>query len=277
MSSHYSTTRYEDVSLHWTLGGVDTRGRLHKDIVRGAVPIPFPHRAVALAHKIQFTAPNFPLLTTLLLVAKTKNGEVVAQNFVHFFVSPGYPPEREEADRALVLRGTPANWTSAEWSAGGADRDKEKAEDCCYGGGHGFFEWDLHLEGADLKKARRVKLLCEASSHRTDSPQTDDDVFPTTLQISLNGTALYQGVLRNHPHDSRGVLSYWRGGVGGYGYLIHAIAEGETLQRVIEGASNGSIKLRCAVPRDALTRGGLTIYGAECGRFPVSPTVIIEW
>ena len=30
-------------------------------------------------------------------------------------------------------------------------------------------------------------------------------------------------------------------------------------------------------PQDALAQGGLTIYGAECGRFPVCPTVIVEW
>jgi hypothetical protein len=23
--------------------------------------------------------------------------------------------------------------------------------------------------------------------------------------------------------------------------------------------------------------GGLTLYGAECGRYPVCPTVIVEW
>jgi len=276
-SSHYSTQQYTDVSLHWCLGGIDTRGRIHKDIVRGSIPIPFPHRQVALAQKIEFEAPDFPLLGTFLILAKTKRGEVIAQNFVHYFVSPGYPPEREETDRALVLRGTPSSWTGAEWSGGTADRDKERVEDACYGAGHGFFEWDLHLDGADLAKARRVKILCEASSHRTDFPQTDDDVFPTTLDISLNGTRLYQGVLRNHPHDSRGVLSYWRGGVGAYGYLVHAIAEGDTLQKVIGGAQNGSLKLRCSVPADALAKGGLTIYGAECGRFPLCPTVIIEW
>ena len=72
-------------------------------------------------------------------------------------------------------------------------------------------------------------------------------------------------------------LSYWRGGVGAYGYLVHAIAEGDTLQKVIGGAQNGSLKLRCSVPADALAKGGLTIYGAECGRFPLCPTVIIEW
>jgi hypothetical protein len=276
-SSHYSTKRHTDVSLHWTLGGIDDRGRIHKDIIRGSSPIPFPHRQVAPAHKVEFEAPGFPLLATLLIVAKTRRGEVVAQNFIHYFISPGYPPEREEINRALVLRGTPSSWSAAEWSAGSAEREKERAEDACYGVGHGYFEWDLHLNGADLTKARRLKILCEASSHRADFPQTDDDVFPTTLDISLNDTRLYHGVLRNHPHDSRGVLSYWRGGVGAYGYLIHATAEGETLQKVIGGAHNGSLKLRCSVPADALAQGGLTIYGAECGRFPLCPTVIIEW
>jgi len=31
------------------------------------------------------------------------------------------------------------------------------------------------------------------------------------------------------------------------------------------------------VPADAPFRGGLTIYGAESGRYPICPTVIAEW
>src|SRR6185436_9164186 len=114
-------------------------------------------------------------------------------------------------DRDLVLRGAPGGWTRAEWTGSSLDRDKERAEDCSYGFGHGFFEWHLPLQDVDLHKARRIKLICEASSHRVDAPQTDEDIFPTTLAISLNGMTLYKGILRNHPHDARGVLSYWRG------------------------------------------------------------------
>ena len=76
-------------------------------------------------------------------------------------------------------------------------------------------------------------------------------------------------------HDSRGVLSYWRGGVGAYGYLIHAFAENEILRQI--AASKDSLRLRFTVPADGLAQGGLSIYGAECGRFPVCPTVILEW
>ena len=110
-----------------------------------------------------------------------------------------------------------------------------------------------------------------------DSPQTDADIFPTTLQLSLNNVPIYKGVLRNHPHDARGVLSYLRGGAGAYGYLVHAFAEGDLLRQIAASDGDGSLRLRCAVPPDALPVGGLTIYGAECGRYPVCPTVIVEW
>ena len=276
-SAHFSTRKYEDVSLFWHLGGIDTRGGLRRDLDGGRVAIPFPHRQVAHAHTIELRMPNENMLCTLLLEARTREGTTVAFNYVDYFVSAGYPPEREEVARALVLRGGPATWSKAEWSGGAGDREKERAEDCCYGFGHGFFEWELPLQDADLRKARRIKLICEASSHRVDAPQTDEEIFPTTLAISLNGVALYKGTLRNHPHDARGVLSYWRGGVGGYGYLVHAVAEKKLLQEIADRAENRQLTARFEVPADALAQGGLTIYGAECGRFPVSPTVIIEW
>jgi hypothetical protein len=217
------------------------------------------------------------MLCTLLLCANGADGTRVASNFIHCFASSGYPPEREEASRSLVLRALPAMWTAAQWSGESSDREKAQADDYCDGQGHGFFEWVLPLGRADLNRARRIRVLCEASSHRSDTPQTDAQTFPTTLQIYLNDICLYRAVLRNHPHDARGVLSYWRGGFGAYGYLAHTVVEAALIKQIAGAGSNGSLRLRCAVASDALARGGLTLYGAECGRFPICPTVIIEW
>jgi hypothetical protein len=276
-SSHFSTRPFRQVALDWRMGGVDDRGRLHQDLARGRVPIAFPHRQVAPAHKIELRMPDVRMVCTLRLTAVTEQGESIAENFVNYFVSPGYPPDREETPRALVLRGAPSNWARAEWSGGAGKRDNERVEDSCYGFGHGFFEWVLPLGGADLSRARRLRVLCEASSHRIDTPQTDADVFPTTFRMSLNGVPVYQAVLRNHPHDSRGVLSYLRGGVGAYGYPAYALAEGQLLADIGQKVVDDALHLRCEVPSDALAQGGLTVYGAECGRFPVCPTVAIEW
>jgi hypothetical protein len=276
-SSHYSSKEYGGVSLHWHLGGTDPKGRLHQNLVTGRAPISFPHRRVAEAHTIELNLPSAPMLCTLWLDARTADGVSVAQNFVQYFLSSAYPPDREDADRSLILRGAPANWAAAEWSGGTGEREKERAEDCCYGFGHGFFEWRIPVETADLERSRRIKVLCEASSHRIDSPQTDDDIFPTTLRISVNDVRLHESMLRNHPHDARGSLSYLRGGVGAYGYLVNAVAQGEQLQQVIRNRAEGVLRFRCSVPADALAQGGLTLYGAECGRFPVCPTIILEW
>ena len=277
-SSHYSSVPQKDITLQWRLGGMDTRGRLLQDLDRGAVPIAFPHRTVAHAHDIALAMPDFPVLATLSVQAVKADGSVVARNFVHYFVTDGYPPTREELPRTLVVRGTPADWVNSEWTGWSPDREIERAHDACYGHGHGYFEWLLPIGNADITKARRLRLLCEASAHRVDAPQTDDDIYPTTLEMHLNGVHVCETTLRNHPHDARGVLSYLRaGGKGGYGYLAHAFAEGPLLRRIVGGHGGNQLRLRCGVPKKAVAQGGLTIYGAECGRYPVSPTVIIEW
>ncbi|MCI0748302.1 MAG: glycoside hydrolase family 2, partial [Verrucomicrobia subdivision 3 bacterium] len=193
--------------------------------------------------------PDFTALTTLAVEACGADGTVIAQNFVHYFVSSGYPPAREELPRLLVIRGTPPDWTASEWSGGAIDRERERAEDACFGHGHGYFEWLLPLGDADLVKARRLRVLCEASSRRVDSPQTDDDIFPTNFEMLVNGVRVYEAMLRNHPHDARGVLSYLRGGKGAYGYLAHAFAEGPLLRRIVGGQAGDRLRLRCAVPK----------------------------
>ncbi|HLX71657.1 MAG TPA: glycoside hydrolase family 2 TIM barrel-domain containing protein, partial [Verrucomicrobiae bacterium] len=276
-SSHFSSQAYKNVSLLWEMGGMDTRGRVYQDLALGRVPIKFPHRKVAHAHTVEVKMPDTPMLCTLLVSARSADGQVLAQNFLNFFCNGIYPSAREEMPRALVLRGLPSDWTAAEWSGEFGDRDKSHAEDSCYGFGHGYFEWKIPVAGVDITKARRLKVVCEASSHRIDAPQTDADIFPTTLQISLNDLPVYHGVLRNHPHDARGVLSYLRGGKGAYGYLVHAFAEGDLLKQISAHNGDGFLRLRCSVPADAVAMGGLTIYGAECGRYPVCPTVIVEW
>jgi hypothetical protein len=276
-SSHYSSRHHTDVLLHWEMGGMDTRGQIHQNLALGRVPIPFPHRKVAPAHTLELKMPDSPMLCTLLVSARTAEGEALARNFLNFLVSDGYPPAREETQRALILRGAPGQWSAAEWSGESGNAEKARAEDSCFGFGHGFFEWTLPLQGADLSKARRLKVICEASSHRADNPQTDADLHSTTLRMELNGVRVYESVLRNHPHDARGVLSYMRGGVGAYGYVVHAFAEADLLRQIAAAGTDDALRLRCAVPAEAGVIGGLTIYGAECGRFPVCPTVIVEW
>ena len=121
-----------------------------------------------------------------------------------------------------------------------------------------------------------LALLVTMGATRSLDPAV---VNPHTVKVTLENehVRVFEAVLRNHPHDSRGVLSYLRGGKGAYGYLNHAYAEGDLLRQIAEQVKGDHLRLRCAVPEHALAPGGLTIYGAECGRYPVCPTVIVEW
>jgi hypothetical protein len=276
-SSHYSNRKHQNVILSWRLSGVDSVGRQHQDITRGTVPIPFPHRRVAHAHTIEFELPNQTMLCALDVEAlEVENGESVAQNFIQFFVTSGYPPAREDIPRCTILRARPADWAREQWNGYSGNREEESNQDMAWGYGQGFFEYDFPTEGIDLRNANRARVLCEASSRRIDTPQTDADKFPTSLQMVLNGVRIFEEILPNHPHDSRGVLTYLRGGAGAYGYLASATVEGALFKQIAESAHT-HLTLTLAVPPTAMAQHGLQIYGAESGRFPVAPTIAIEW
>lgn len=137
------------------------------------------------------------------------------------------------------------------------------------GRGRGFFEWKFPVSLTELQSVGRITLLCEASSARDGAPQTDPFTQPSTRRLLLNDLPVYRTILPNHPHDARG-------GRGAYGYLCHATVEGELLAEVLRQMKGKHLRLRCLVPRDEPPSAGLTIYGYDCGRYPMGPTLIIE-
>jgi hypothetical protein len=212
------------------------------------------------------------------VAAVTPDGKTVASNFIQHFVSDETLPLREDRGNTLILRRRSDAWAHADWSGGMSTQEEAKAAGACFGVGSGFFEWRFEDESmAALSRARRVRLLCEVSSRRLDTPQTDSHRYPTNFELSVNEFPVYRGMLPDHPHDSRGALSYLRGGRGAYGYLIRATLEDELLQRVAETAAReGALRFRCSSPAEAPV-GGLTVYDYDCGRFPIGPTMVIEW
>lgn len=278
LSSHFSRRRRENVSLHWLYSGIDTLGTWHTELGRGRTPIPFRHHRVELAKRIELRAPDQPMLCTLAVSAVTPDGASVASNYIQHFVVGDALPDREDRGSTLVLRRRAHQWESAEWSEFGSSHDEAEKAGFAYASGRGFFEWLMQDPSlAQLGRARRVRALCEVSSRRLDTPQTDVHRFPTNFELLINDIPVYRGILPNHPHDSSGALSYLRGGRGAYGYLIRATLEDELLQRVAEAvARDGGLRFRCAVPNEP-PFGGLTVYDYDTGQFPIAPTVVVEW
>lgn len=282
LSSHFSRKEKANVTLNWTFAGMDTLGVLHHELARGRAAIPFRHHRVELARRLRLTMPDQPMLCTLLVTAVTPDGTTVAANFVQQYVTDGGLPEREDQGHRLVLRRRVQDWTDAQWSE--AEVPPRQAtgtqpSGMCSGVGYGFFEWrfsDARLR--DLSRAKRIRVLCEVSSNRKDNSQTDAHRHPTQFELSLNDVPVHRAMLPNHPHDSRGALSYLHGGRGAYGYLMQATIEDDLLNRIASTVGDdGTLRFRCAVPADRHPHGGLTVYSHDCGRYPIGPTVTVEW
>jgi hypothetical protein len=279
LSSHFSRRLRAGVTLHWHYTGFDSMGTAHHDLCRGWAPIEFPQFRVDLAKRLELTMPAETMLGTLWVSAVSADGETFATNFVQHFVCGEPTPERDDRGRTLVLRRHVQGWHAAEWTGGSSNRSEARRCSAAHGRGTGFFEWLIEDEAIGrLAEARRMRVLCEASACRPDRPQTDAHPFPTQFELQLNGLPIHRAVLPNHPHDARGALSYLHDPFGAHGYLANAVIEDEFLQRIAEvAARDGHLSFRCVVPEGTATPGGLTIYGYNCGRYPICPTVIIEW
>jgi hypothetical protein len=274
-SSHFSRVRKRDVVLQWSFNGIDALGWMHDDIASGSEPIPFPHLRLELAKRISLTMPRRTILCALWVSAFVPDGTQVAANYVQFFVDAG-APEWQQVNVRTILRLPAHSWNTAEWNRGMCTREQAEESGAAFGSVRGFFEWKFPVSREQLRNCWRITVLCEASSFRPETPQTDRFAQPSTLRLLLNGVPVYRTLLPNHPHDARGALSYLRGGRGAYGYLCHATIEGDLLREVLGQTRGEHLRLRCVVPRDEEPQGGLVIYCYNAGRYPIGPTLIIE-
>jgi predicted transcriptional regulator len=104
---------------------------------------------------------------------------------------------------------------------------------------------------------------------------TDETLFPSTIDVFVNGNKAKTITLSDDPADHRGVLS-WNSQpqdrklreAGSYGYLIKlplSVAELKAAK------AQGFVTLKIQTQGE----GGLAIYGADFGRYPVNPSVVI--
>jgi predicted transcriptional regulator len=105
---------------------------------------------------------------------------------------------------------------------------------------------------------------------------TDTRLFPSAVTVRVNGSLAGRWELADDPADSRGILS-WHAQphdghlyeAGSYGQLLRVPIPADA---IAQGARTGEMVVRLEV--DEALPGGLAIYGARFGRYPVDPTVL---
>jgi predicted transcriptional regulator len=119
--------------------------------------------------------------------------------------------------------------------------------------------------------------LHDPSGNRNAYPMTGERQYPSAVTAWVNGHLAGRYELSDDPADSRGILSWhsqlrdrYLREAGSYGELLHVSIPASALE---EASRSGAFVVRLEVS-DALP-GGLAIYGAKFGRYPLDPTVAL--
>jgi len=288
----------DSLTLHTELYGWNSLGeRRTWDTSVTRVPYgPWMSRALP---PLALTMPNEPATVVLATRLVDAKDSVLQRNFTTFVVE-GTRPERRTV-RVSTVPATAvrsAHWTLKQWTVLG-DRKLN-------GAGSGFFEYQIPWPaGLDSTNVTGATFIVEASAKRlngkdrdstmTDNgdymrgggfhdpsrnpnsyPMTGATPFRSAVTVRVNGEPAGRWDLPDDPADSRGILS-WHAQphdghlyeAGSYGELLRVPISAAALR---EGARTGALIVRLEV--DAALPGGLAIYGARFGRYPVDPSVV---
>jgi hypothetical protein len=276
--------------------------RRSADIVRR---IPYRPWLSAPLAPLTVPMPNESAVGVLAVRLEDASGTVLHRNFTTFVVD-GTPPttatlangNHVRAVRVPAASVRAGRWSLKQWSVLGGRKMN--------GAGSGYFEyripWPSDLSAGQVASA---SFLVEASAKRLNGkdrdstasanddymrgggfhdpsrnpnsyPMTGTTPFPSAVTVTVNGHPAGRWELADDPADSRGILS-WHAQphdrhlyeAGSYGQLVRVPIPEAALA---DAARTGAVVVRLAV--DAALPGGLAIYGAQFGRYPIDPTVL---
>jgi hypothetical protein len=299
-----STAYGDGLVLQTRLDSWNSLGRKQTTFTTGRPVAYRPWMSEALA-PLAVPMPAEPGVAVLAVALTDRAGAVLHRNFTTFVVEGPRPDEVTLADgrRAHLSRIAPAAFSDARWSLKQWNvLDGLKVN----GAGSGHFEYRLpwpkevalsdlagatflveasakQLYGKDRPDAREMSGdymrglgTLDPSRNPNAYPMTDEARFPSAVTVRVNGVAAGRHDLADDPADHRGILS-WHAQLkdkklreaGSYGYLVEVPIPRAALEKA---AAEGTLQIRLEV--DEALPGGLAIYGARFGRYPVDPTVV---
>jgi hypothetical protein len=262
-----------------------------------------PYMSEALP-PLSVTMPGEPAVVIVAVRVEDRAGVVLHRNFTTFIVGGERPSElplsngrRVRISRVAASAYTDAKWSLKSWKV----MDGLKVS----GAGSGYFEyripWPSGLarrdvdDGVFLIEASAKQLygkdrdtteheggdymrgggLHDPSKNRNAYPMTDERPYPSAVSVWMNGQLAGRYELDDDPADHRGILSWhaqkrdkYLRDAGSYGQLLRIPIPARALD---EGARTGAVTVRLEVS-EALP-GGLAIYGAQFGRYPIDPSL----
>ena len=286
----------EELTLTYALTVTDDFGR-ETQVDSGKRKIAYRPWMQDMLNPLQVKAPDLEGVGLLRFALQKKDGTVLSRNFMFLIVHS--TSLSKELGHITVA---PKEFTNAQWSERNWDvLDGKKVN----GAGSGFFEYKFVLSPEiTAKNASTVYFLAELSakelfvkdrevyeadqdfmkgslvapsSNPNSYPMTDETLFPSEVQISVNGEQVGSETLPDDPADHRGVLSWHyqpRDGklreAGSYGYLVKVEVPEATVLEALNTDRNITVRL------SSENGGGIAVYGRQFGRFALDPGIIYQ-
>ncbi|MFZ5972762.1 MAG: glycoside hydrolase family 2 protein [Bacteroidota bacterium] len=246
---------------------------------------------------LSLTMPNQAGLAVVAFTLSDQRGKVLHRNFMHVEIVGGAAAPKAEVITQAANGFTNAGWSSKQWQV------LDGLKVC--GAGKGFFEYTFPV-GTNLKvsEVKDAYFVVEASAKELFAkdrdtqgnmdldymlgaralpsanpnayPMTDEQRFPSEIEVLIDGEKAFTTLLADDPADHRGVLSWHHQlqdrklrEAGSYGYLVKVKVTPAQLKKA---AANGKLTVRLQTKGE----GGLAIYGQSFGRYPVDPSLVLK-
>jgi predicted transcriptional regulator len=132
----------------------------------------------------------------------------------------------------------------------------------------------------DIKKTADLNYMLGAkaspSGNPNSYPMTDETMFPSKIEVTINGEKALNTTLPDDPADHRGVLSWHHQltdkklrEAGSYGFLTKVPVSKKQLKSAVE---SGKLVVRIKT----VGEGGIAVYGKSFGRYPLDPSLVMK-
>jgi hypothetical protein len=245
---------------------------------------------------LKIDAPANNGLAIIKLFLKDSEGNILHRNFAHIIVEGGQAAKNVYIDALKPNEFENQEWSVKQWGV----LDGLKVN----GAGSGFFEYQFKLPKFNALDVDEAYIIMEVSAKQLFdkditgaevegldymrgakiSPHANPNAYPMTdetrhsslMKVYLNEEEVDEILLMDDPADHRGVLS-WESQpkdrklyeAGSYGYLIKVKLTPPVLKK-LESMKNIIVRI------ETNNNGGLAVYGADFGRYPFDPSLVIK-
>jgi len=260
---------------------------------------------------VVFTAPDQTMVMIFATYLEDGNGNVIQRNFVPFTVNGKMTGNdlvitkspADYVDQAWNIKQFAPQNGNKVWGMGAGyfeyefklpeNLDADKVESIEFRAELASrYPQEKYLEEGD---AERIGMTVVSEKGRIPGygknsyPQTDEKLHGSLLKVTANDQIIAELELPDDPADHQGILSWknqepgneWGSEekkpwlldeAGSYGYLVKADLDELTLKEALKA---GKVSIRLLVSESSDNRGGLSVYGAKSGKYPMDLSLII--